>query len=58
MEKHPCFVRIFILFYKFRKNICNVTANAVDDVQFCEQVIGNKPERVVNLLVMYTKNAQ
>lgn len=56
MKEHPYFVCIFILFYKFRNNICNVIANVVDDM-FCEQVIGNNPECMLNLLVMYAKNA-
>lgn len=47
-------IHSFTLFYKFRESTCNDN----DDVQFCKQVIGNKPECMDNLLVMYNKHAK
>lgn len=43
----------FCLFCKFRETICNV----IDDIQIYKKEIGNQPECVDTLFVMYTKHA-
>lgn len=43
----------FSLFYIFRETICNV----IDDVHMYKEVIGNKPECMNTLFVMYNRHA-